>query len=54
MRMKHQEAFLLFSSTFLPSTIAKWSKMVEEWETDRTKPNPYEEPVNREFHVIDR
>ncbi len=49
MRTKHQEAFQMFSSTFSPSTVAKRLKMVQEWEIDRTKPNPYEEPVNRKF-----
>jgi hypothetical protein len=52
MKAKHQDAFQTFSSTFTPSVIAKWSRMVEEWEIDRTKPNPYEEPINRKFHLI--
>ncbi|KIL55518.1 hypothetical protein M378DRAFT_188665 [Amanita muscaria Koide BX008] len=46
MRKKHAEAFEAFSSTFKTKTIAAWTKMVEEWISDRTKPNPYEEPVN--------
>jgi hypothetical protein len=44
MRKKHADAFKTFSSTFKAETIAKWSKMVEVWLNDRTKPNPYEEP----------
>ncbi len=46
MKKKHQEVFDLLSSSFLPSTIDKWSKMVKEWQDDRTKPNPYSEPIN--------
>lgn len=50
MKKKHQEAFDLFSSTFSPSTVNKWSSMVEAWQSDRTKPNPYEEPVNSKLN----
>lgn len=49
MRKKHNDAFNTFSSTFKAETIAIWTKMVEDWIGDRTKPNPYEEPDNSEF-----
>lgn len=52
MKNKHQEAFELFSSSFASSTITKWSEMVREWEVDRTKPNPYEEPINSKLSFI--
>jgi hypothetical protein len=48
MREKHREAFETFSSTFKAKTIAVWTKKVEDWINDRTKPNPYEEPQNSE------
>ncbi len=51
MKKKHQDAFESFSSSISPSTVAKWSKMVEEWQADRTKPNPYEE-LQSSKHLI--
>lgn len=49
MRKKQAETFTSLSSGFPPETVAKWSKMVKEWELDRSKPNPYEEPEIRMF-----
>jgi hypothetical protein len=49
MRKKHAEAFEQFSSTIREETRTRWAKMVEMWILDRTKPNPYEEPVGRKF-----
>ncbi|PPQ96654.1 hypothetical protein CVT26_010318, partial [Gymnopilus dilepis] len=46
MRKKHRDAFETFSKTFKATTIALWTKMVEDWIKDRTKPSPYEEPKN--------
>ena len=43
MRKKHADAFKVFSSTFKAEMIVKWSKMVNVWLCDRTKPNPYKE-----------
>ena len=50
MRAKHQELFAKFSATFKPGTVLVWEEMVKTWERDRTKPNPYEEPINGEFY----
>ena len=49
MRKKHRDAFNTFSATFKPKTIATWTKMVDEWISDRTKFNPYDEPQNSEL-----
>jgi len=43
MRKKQQVAFQSLSGTFPSATVEKWTKMVEDWEKDMTKPNPYEE-----------
>jgi len=43
MRKKQQAAFQSLSATFPTGTIEKWSKMVDDWERDMTKPNPFEE-----------
>ena len=49
MRKKHALAFEQFSSTFKDDTRMKWARMVDEWISNRTKPNPYEEPAGRRF-----
>lgn len=41
---KHEEIFEQFSATFSAPLIKKWTTMVDNWEADNTKPNPYEEP----------
>ena len=46
MRKKHAESFIQFSATFPDTTVHEWRKMVDDWKSDRSKPNPYEEPVN--------
>ncbi len=33
-----------FSATFTEPTVAEWTKMVDEWNADHTKPDPYAEP----------
>jgi len=40
---KQQATFQSLSATFPLATVEKWSKMVDDWEKDMTKPNPYEE-----------
>jgi hypothetical protein len=34
------------SATFSPKTIAKWTKMVDDWQEDVSAPNPFEETVS--------
>jgi hypothetical protein len=45
MRSKHRAAFVQFNTTFLETNVQQWEKMVDDWDADPTKPNPYEEPV---------
>ena len=44
MQKTHDLAFEDHNKTFNDATITKWMKMVEDWEADPQKPNPYEEP----------
>jgi len=44
MKAKHEDIFKQFSATFAPPVIKPWTSMVEHWESDPLKPNPYEEP----------
>ena len=34
------------SSTFSSEPIAKWTKMVDDWQEDVSAPNPFEETVS--------
>ena len=52
MRKKQQDAFNLFSATFPLATVQKWSKMVDDWDKDMTKPNPYEESNNSMLNLL--
>jgi hypothetical protein len=45
MQTKHQAAFTQFNATFPPAIVDKWDKMVAAWDADKTKKNPYGEPV---------
>ena|ERR1700723_664195 len=45
MQAKHGQAFAKFNITFPPAAVDKWEKMVLAWDKDKTKKNPYEEPV---------
>ena len=49
MSVKQSETFEKFSATFPPETVARWVRMVERWEGDRTAPNPYNEPEQSRF-----
>jgi hypothetical protein len=45
MQVKHKQAFVKFNATFPPAVVDRWEKMVAEWDCDKTKQNPYAEPV---------
>lgn len=45
MHVKHWELFNKFNTTFPEDVVMKWEQMLEEWNVDPNKPNPYEEPV---------
>jgi hypothetical protein len=45
MQARHGQAFVEFNGTFPPAVVTKWEKMVSDWDKDKTKKNPYEEPV---------
>ena len=45
MQDKHTSIFEQLSSTFPPETVQKWEAMVLAWKNDKSKPNPYKEPV---------
>ena len=51
MRAKHSDTFNQLSNTFLPEVVSKWEQMVRDWQEDRTKRNPYEEPSNSECNL---
>jgi hypothetical protein len=45
MQKKQRNAFIKFNATFSTDVARRWSKMVAEWDANKTKPNPYAEPV---------
>lgn len=49
MRNDHRKAYEDHSKTFDDITISDWTKMVEDWEADQNKPNPYEVPETCEY-----
>lgn len=51
MHAKQRELFNKFNATFPEDVVAKWEKMVAEWNVDKGKPNPYEEPVAGELYT---
>lgn len=51
MEKKHREALEKFTATFPSDVVAKWDKMVDDWDADMSKPNPYEEPVPGKYRL---
>lgn len=47
MHRTHQQFLESYTMTFPPATIRTWSKAVEDWEADMSKPNPYRECQSR-------
>ena len=45
MQKKQRKAFFKFNATFPPEVVHEWEKMVVDWDADKKKKNPYEEPV---------
>jgi hypothetical protein len=45
MSAKHKGIYVQFTSKFDPDVIERWTRMIEEWDDDRNKPNPYDEHV---------
>lgn len=50
MSHKHRVMFDNFNKTFLVGITAKWATLVKDWDMDKRKPNPYEEPLPGEFY----
>ena len=47
MRTIQKRNFENYSSTFKPDLVAQWEKMVDAWDQDPSKPDPYEETTIR-------
>ena len=45
MHAKHQALHEAFTGRYHPDVVAKWEKMVVDWENDSNKENPYKEHV---------
>lgn len=53
MQVAHRTAFENFDATFSPGVTEEFRTMVEEWDDDKNKPNPYEEPVPCKLPIVD-
>ena len=49
MKRWHQELLDEFSVEFPPDVISQWVEMIEAWNADPSRPNPYEEIENGEI-----
>ncbi|KAK0496439.1 hypothetical protein EDD18DRAFT_1353189 [Armillaria luteobubalina] len=43
--LDHEDQFECFTVSLPQNNVEKWTKMVEDWEVDRTKPNPFAQTV---------
>ncbi|EIN06945.1 hypothetical protein PUNSTDRAFT_33123, partial [Punctularia strigosozonata HHB-11173 SS5] len=44
LQSKHRRVFTEFTATFPEDLVGKWEAMVQEWEVDHSKPDPFIEP----------
>lgn len=52
-RKKHRDAFHEFHAALGPAMTKPWLKMVEAWEADQDKPNPFEVPAQGTVPIDD-
>ena len=45
MKTKHRSLLNRFTVKLSPDTVEKWTAMIDSWDEDHTRPNPYEEPL---------
>ena len=45
MRDKHRRLFAQYTEEFPMVLTRKWEATVNEWNSDRTRPDPYQEPI---------
>jgi hypothetical protein len=43
MKIKQEAILAQFTAKFAPDVVEKWAVMIDDWELDPEKPNPYEE-----------
>ena len=46
MKFKHETILTHFTAKFSPDVMETWITMINAWDLDHTKRNPYEEPQN--------
>jgi len=52
MKTKHEHIFKQLSATFSSTIVEEWLDMVEIWEADPSKPNPYAEPRSGKYYLV--
>jgi len=51
MKIKHTSILAKFTAKFSPEAVNRWNAMVEAWDTDQEKPNPYEEEFGKGMFI---
>jgi hypothetical protein len=46
MKAKHNDIYKRFTAKISPDVVEKWTAMIDAWDLDQTKPNPYEDSHN--------
>lgn len=52
MKKKHRTLADKLTSNFPPQTILDWRSMVDAWDKDHNKPDPYEEPEHGQYTCL--
>ena len=45
MQIKHEGILARYTMKFAPDVVEEWARMIDQWDLDSNKPNPYEEPT---------
>ena len=43
LKIRQEAVFAQFTAKFAPEVVDRWAAMIDAWETDHQKPNPYED-----------
>lgn len=53
MHARHETMFVTFTNRFDPKVIEKWDSMINDWDADSSKPNPYEDLIICKHNATD-
>jgi hypothetical protein len=47
---KHVEALERYEDIMQPEHVESWKEMLQGWQADKSRPNPFESKTKREYH----